>query len=231
MAERKRSRAAQAALWIATAVVPATVVWLLMRPAKHPLVAVASRTTVEYRAQTAQAPQLHEPVAQAPVTQAPVTQDPDPLTAPANVASGQAQPSAPVTPEATQPSAGEPAATTTPSAASAVLSADPSTEVVVETDSKDRVSVLVKTRPDGARVLRRGKEIGRTPLTIQIGRGEHRIFEVSMVGFGAKRITLDGEKPEIMVNMATEAKPTTVVVPAKAQGPAPMPANKYDRLE
>ncbi len=67
--------------------------------------------------------------------------------------------------------------------------------------------MLVKSKPTGARVYRRGKEIGRTPLTIQIGRGEHRIFEVGFTNSGAKRISVDGEKPEINVTLVGEAKP------------------------
>ena len=78
--------------------------------------------------------------------------------------------------------------------------------VVVETESNDRISVLVKSRPTGAKVLRRGKEIGRTPLTIQIGRGEHRIFEVGSLALGTRRISLDGEKTEIMVNVGAPLK-------------------------
>jgi hypothetical protein len=89
--------------------------------------------------------------------------------------------------------------------------------------------VLVKTRPEKVKVLRRGKEIGRTPLTIQIGRGEHRIFELVAPGIGTKRLTLDGEKPEVFVNMPLESKPQTVLVPGGATAPAPAP-NKYEPL-
>jgi len=103
----------------------------------------------------------------------------------------------------------EPAAAPTQNAAMPGSSASPasSASVVVETDSADRVGVLVKSRPTGAKVYRRGKEIGRTPLTIQIGRGEHRIFEVGWASSGSKRISVDGEKPEITVTLGGEPKP------------------------
>ena len=220
--ERRRSPVALVTLWIATALVPAAAVFALMRTPKHEKIPVAARTLVEYRAQPSQ--QLPGESAVPPQVAAPASA--------AATATGALGPDT----SAAAPAEAELADAATPGAApqavalpSAVPSAEISSEVVVETDSKDRVSVLVNTRPPGARVLRRSKEIGRTPLTIQIGRGEHRIFEVSMVGFGAKRITLDGEKPEIMVNMATEAKPQTVVVPAPAQ-PAPASASKYEPM-
>ena len=77
--------------------------------------------------------------------------------------------------------------------------------VVVETDSSDRIDVLVKSNPSKVRVWKRGKEIGRTPLVIQIGRGEHRIFEVGTPAFGVRRLSLNGEKTEIIVNLAVPA--------------------------
>ncbi len=103
----------------------------------------------------------------------------------------------------------EPQAPPAQSATAAASPASPlsSASVVVETDSADRVGVLVKSRPTGAKVYRRGKEIGKTPLTIQIGRGEHRIFEVGWASSGSKRISVDGEKPEITVNLGGEPKP------------------------
>jgi hypothetical protein len=103
----------------------------------------------------------------------------------------------------------EPSAAPAQNAASAASAVNPSSSasVVVETDSADRVSVLVKSKPTGAKVYRRGKEIGKTPLTIQIGRGEHRIFEVGWASSGSKRVSVDGEKPEITVTLGGEPKP------------------------
>lgn len=77
--------------------------------------------------------------------------------------------------------------------------------VVVETESSDRIDVLVKSNPSKVRVWKRGKEIGRTPLVIQIGRGEHRIFEVGTPAFGVRRLSINGDKTEITVNLAVPA--------------------------
>jgi len=77
--------------------------------------------------------------------------------------------------------------------------------VVVETESSDRIDVLVKSNPSKVRVWKRGKEIGRTPLVIQVGRGEHRIFEVGTPAFGVRRLSINGDKTEITVNLAVPA--------------------------
>ena len=77
--------------------------------------------------------------------------------------------------------------------------------MVVETQSNDRIDVLVKSNPSKVRVWKRGKEIGRTPLVIQIGRGEHRIFEVGTPAFGVRRLSINGDKTEITVNLAVPA--------------------------
>ena len=84
-------------------------------------------------------------------------------------------------------------------------SASSTLPVVVETESSDRIDVLVKSNPSKVRVWKRGKEIGRTPLVIQIGRGEHRIFEVGTPAFGVRRLSLNGDKTEVTVNLAVPA--------------------------
>jgi len=189
-ATRSRSRLPLVVLWFATATIPATVVWLLMRTPKHAGQVAIAKPTFQQRAVTAASP----PPVQKPAV--PQLQ----IDVPHNAARNLAEPAAPANVTATAPTQSAAASPSAPSPA-------PSTPVVVETDSTDRVNVVVKSRPPGARIYRRGKEIGRTPLTIQIGRGEHRIFEVGLTSSGARRISVDGEKPEITVNLAVEAKP------------------------
>jgi hypothetical protein len=125
------------------------------------------------------------------------------VRAPANVAEKPASPAIdpPALPSVSAATSSAPASDSASIAASTV-------PVVVETESLDRVSVLVKSKPKSARVYKRGKEIGRTPLVIQIGRGEHRIFEVGVNLGATRRISLDGEKPEITVTLVTpEVRP------------------------
>lgn len=79
--------------------------------------------------------------------------------------------------------------------------------VVIETKSNDRIDVLVKSRPSNVKVWRLGKAIGRTPLVIQIGRGEHRIFEVGGPAVGVRRLSLNGDKTEVTVDLIPPGKP------------------------
>jgi hypothetical protein len=155
-----------------------------MRTPKQAVAVAVAKPTLEHRI-----PSVSTPTPQKPVLQ-PAPVDPKPAAPAATAASAPAI--APTASEAPSQPAVNPA---------------PSGSVAVETDSMDRVSVLVKSRPTGARVYRRGKEIGRTPLTIQIGRGEHRIFEVGWTSTGTRRISVDGEKAEIAVILGGESKP------------------------
>jgi hypothetical protein len=95
-----------------------------------------------------------------------------------------------------------------PSASTVASATSPSSTVpvVVETKSADRIDVLVKSRPSGVKVWRLGKAIGRTPLVIQIGRGERRIFEVGTPAYGVRRLSLNGDKTEVTVDLIPSAK-------------------------
>ncbi|HMA93296.1 MAG TPA: hypothetical protein VKP30_11465 [Polyangiaceae bacterium] len=204
-----------AALWVVTAAIPALIVWRVMRTSND-AVAIAQKT-LAYHARAA-----------ADTLAAPVDRGAAPREDQAAPATGQgASPDAITTATASSEGSAAPSNTSEalPAEATTAAAADPSIPTAIETESNDRVSVLVRSKPDHARVLRRGKEIGRTPLVIQIGRGERRVFEVAAHGFGAKRVSIDGDKPEILVNMAGDAKaPGTVFLPA------PLPEKKYERL-
>ena len=86
-----------------------------------------------------------------------------------------------------------------PSNAEAVApSADPSSE--------DTVRVGVNIRPEGARVFYRGKEVGRTPFTLELLRGERRVFEVGYPGYTTRRLVIDGTEKEISYALAPDTK-------------------------
>jgi hypothetical protein len=190
----QRKRVALVALWLATAVVPATIVWFAKPPPS--VVDCNCSNAGERRAPVAKPPpQVQKPAEPAAPAMPPSDLQKESVGPPSAAAAAAAIES---TSSALTP------ATPTVAPATSVASTVP---VVVETESNDRISVLVKSRPTGAKVLRRGKEIGRTPLTIQIGRGEHRIFEVGSLAFGTRRISLDGEKTEVMVNIGAPPKP------------------------
>ncbi len=91
-----------------------------------------------------------------------------------------------------------------------------SSQVVSLTDAGDRVRVRVQSRPSGARLYRLGREFARTPITIEIARGDRRVFEVGTPSLGTRRIAIDGTKPEIMVTLAADPPPLS---PAQSPGP------------
>lgn len=220
-----------AALWVVSAAVPALVVWQTMRAQANARCVAANLTSNQYQARAAVnvSPPLH-PESLNPASAVPSASSHEAAVSPVATASSAEPTSSSSSPAvSTEVPAGPvnapSVAAESPSVDPAASATIPTTAVVVETDSTDRVSVLLQSKPNNAKVLRRGKEIGRTPLTIQIGRGEHRVFEVAAYGFGAKRVTIDGEKPEVLVNMLPEKAPPTKFVPAT------LPERKYERLQ
>ncbi len=181
-----------ATLWVITAAIPAIVVWAVMR--NQARIDRPAQAHAAIAADVRQTPPVARPLAEPEAAQKPAA------------AASLSAPVASVT--ETKPSA--PAADSASVATSTV-------PVVVETESQDRVSVLVKSKPRTAKVYKRGKEIGRTPLIIQIGRGEHRIFEVGVNLGLTRRISIDGEKPEITVPLLSDPKPAPSAAPPPSE--------------
>ncbi len=75
-----------------------------------------------------------------------------------------------------------------------------------EPPSEDTVRVGVNIRPEGARVFYRGKEVGRTPFTLELLRGERRVFEVGYPGYTTRRLVIDGTEKEISYALTPDAK-------------------------
>jgi hypothetical protein len=95
-------------------------------------------------------------------------------------------------------------------APSTVASAEPSplTSAAPATSATgDLVAVLLKIRPEGARVYYRGKEVGRSPFTLELPRGETRAYEVGYPGYMTRRLVVDGTEPVISISMAPAVKP------------------------
>jgi hypothetical protein len=68
---------------------------------------------------------------------------------------------------------------------------------------------LLKIRPEGARVYYRGKEVGRSPFTLELPRGEKRAYEVGHPGYITRKLVVDGTEPTISISMAPAAKPAS----------------------
>ena len=184
-APKRRSVTLFAVLWVVTAAIPAIVVWFVMRePKPAPRVVVAA----QFHEVRATVPTLSPPVASREVA-LPSEREPSSTVASADAVTS-AIPSVP-----------------SEASIAAVAAAVPT---VIVTDATERVAVLVESQPKGARIFRLGKEIGRAPLSIEIGRGEHRSFEVRSSGFATRRLALDGGKTKVLVKLALAPKPETL---------------------
>jgi hypothetical protein len=93
----------------------------------------------------------------------------------------------------------QPAAPNLPSAA-------PPSAAPPEPTGEDTVRVAINIRPEGARVFYRGKEVGRTPFTLELLRGERRVFEVGYPGYATRRLVIDGADKEVSFNLTQDAK-------------------------
>ena len=91
-------------------------------------------------------------------------------------------------------------------AAPASPSATPSVNAASEPAVEDTVRVAINIRPEGTRVFYRGKEVGRTPFTLELLRGESRVFEVGYPGYSTRRLVIDGMDKEVSFNMTPDAK-------------------------
>jgi hypothetical protein len=125
-----------------------------------------------------------------------------PVTAPAATDMPRATPLAPsavVVPQVTE------TATEAPSAASATP-AEPSAAVpsAESAPAPATRTVVVKISPPGARLFRKGKPVGSSPVTLELAPGEKRAFEVGMPGWVTRRLVVDGTKPEIFVGLKPE---------------------------
>lgn len=174
-------------LWVATVLVAVGVGWYL-KPA----------------------PPLRDCDCRADVQKALLAATAEAATAPSTITDAATASAATDAPVPTAESA-TPPASSNDLADAAAPSANGEYPVIVQTEAKERVDVLVKSQPATVRILRRGKELGKTPVIIQIGRGERRVFEVNAPGYGLRRLVLGSDKPEVLVAL----KPLAGGVPAQ----------------
>jgi hypothetical protein len=107
-----------------------------------------------------------------------------------------------------EPSAAAPATAATDAPAPVASAAEPSAapaEPSASTASPEGTRVVVvKISPPGARLFRKGKAVGTSPVTIELAPGEKRSFEVGMPGWVTRRLVVDGTKPEILIGLKPE---------------------------
>jgi hypothetical protein len=104
------------------------------------------------------------------------------------------------TPNALAPPSRELEQRETPPSAASDGSADPAGAVAPPADSVD---VQINIRPEGARVFYRGKEVGRSPFTLQFPRGERRAYEAAFPDYHTRRFVVDDSRREVSFKMRT----------------------------
>jgi hypothetical protein len=124
----------------------------------------------------------------------------------------QVVPPAPAPPQATPPDS---ATAVAPSGATPPASAAPDAKTPTESDSAapapsaalpagTRV-VIVTISPPQARLFRKGKPIGSSPVRIELAPDEkRRSFEVGAPGWRTRRLVVDGTKPEVFIGLKPE---------------------------
>jgi hypothetical protein len=64
--------------------------------------------------------------------------------------------------------------------------------------------VIVTISPAKARLFRKGKPVGRSPVVIDLAPGERRAYEVGSPGWATRKLVVDGTKPEIFIGLKPE---------------------------
>lgn len=106
----------------------------------------------------------------------PIPTEPDPLKA----ASSDAKPAAEGAPPAPAASAAEGAA---PAA------------------SAGAIRINVDSKPPGARMFWKGKEVGTTPFVLELQPGERHAYELGLPGYTTRKVVIDGSKTDISIGM------------------------------
>lgn len=153
------------------------------------------------------APEQQAAIAPAPAPKPPAAAP----TAEPGKPSPQATPSSASTPgdadEASAPAAGDSAITNGAPAASAAAATDESSGAVK--------SVSISSDPPGARMYRKGKEVGRTPFVLEIPEGQRRSFELDLPGFVTRKVVIDGSESEVRIGLRPDSGASTGASPRK----------------
>jgi tRNA A-37 threonylcarbamoyl transferase component Bud32 len=109
----------------------------------------------------------------------------------------------------------------TAQAAPVARPADPVPSTAVA--SPDVTQVLFAAEPLDAHVLRNGVDLGSTPLTIDVPKGEHVKLEVRRVGFVSRAVELDGSEKRITLKLGAlpDLRPRTVSRPKRSKSSSP----------
>jgi hypothetical protein len=175
----------------AAAVVLLVAYWIQRGPA-GPKTA-ASSAPLEATPAVAEPPKVEAPKVAGPAAV------PDSKPAEASNAAPAPEPSAAASAPSVPASAG--AAIPVPSASANAAAPEASASASPSAGGEGTKTISIVTRPPGARIFHHGKEVGTTPLTIDLPEGEKRKFEVGLPGHVTRKLIVDGTKTEIVLGM------------------------------
>ncbi len=89
-------------------------------------------------------------------------------------------------------------------AASAVAAPAASAAAAAEGEGSETIAVLINIRPEGTTIFFKGKQVGKSPLTVEVPRGERRVFEAVNPGYVTRKVVVDGSRSEISFGMKLE---------------------------
>ncbi|MCY1020347.1 serine/threonine protein kinase [Pyxidicoccus sp. MSG2] len=147
----------------------------------------------------------------------------------------------PTTPQPLPPSAlaeppSEAPAAAHPSAAAAAavpstLGADDEELALAELNPVKPVRFLIASEPSGARVTYRGKDVGETPLNLEVPRGDggkaSAELTFNLAGYQPIKVTAEGEGPEARILQKLQPKKKASTKPGKGSGSSPYKDDPY----
>jgi eukaryotic-like serine/threonine-protein kinase len=140
----------------------------------------------------------------------------------ANAASTEVEPSTPAPTPLSPPGPATPA-----SPGLAPAAADPGAKA--PSPLEQPVQVLLGVAPTTAHVFLGDRDLGRSPVSIDVARGSLVSVEVRNPGYETQQLTLDGSEPRKSVELLSKNKKKKRVKPRRAPGPAPVSETEPQR--
>jgi hypothetical protein len=125
-------------------------------------------------------------------TPTPMPTEPDPLGAKTKAADAK--------PVAGAPSAAAPEVAPAPSAAPSDGAPGANAGII---------RINVDSKPPGARLFWKGKEVGTTPFVLELQPGERHAYELGLPGYTTRKVVIDGSKTDINIGLRPEPTATS----------------------
>lgn len=97
----------------------------------------------------------------------------------------------------------------------------PSAAADADSEAKETKTVTLHLEPSGARAYYHGRSLGKPPIKIEIEPGERMALEVGKLGYGTRRVVIDGSEPEVSVGL----------IPRRSRKGAPKKTSKKTAAE